>query len=1021
MTITRKPGGVADLDKYEYRLKLGELKKLVEHEQYQDAAVLADDINWNRVRSVSTLCMVGTIYEKLGRYEDARDAFLLAYDRSPVSKSALYHLTKLAIRRRDVEEAEEFYQEFIQNAPNDRMRYIFAYQIAELKHAPASEKIKILEQLKQKEYTEKWAYELARLYYEAGRYEECADACDELALWFGDGEYVRKALELKSTFRPLSVSQDEQLKKILHKDALQEDDADLDEAASEEETVEETDKEESEEENLTEAEQEPETIQEMGSEKSYREVLEEMSRKQPDQETSDSDQKTDPEETVTETMDFSEVEEIPEDAQTDAKASEEEEIVFSEDGLEMPETSQKDAEEPEISNEETYSGAKEASSEEMAKTAVYGKERLCRELQKALDSIQKAEDEDELARISDRVRRMTADLPDYRMESDEGEILKQEQINQQVDQKLKQDFDSHLARENEKAQEKEEPEEKADDPEDETAGARRSIASVLASWEKTRKAARAAIQEARQNKLELTRQQAKEEVRRALSYLDTLPDPEETEAESIQPEKEVSDVNLSPSDEAEDSVTSGQNAGESDTEEALTEDFSEASEVTEETVPDKEAPVADFSEVTEDSVSDEEPVTADFSEVTEESSLDKEPLAEDFSEVPEEPSVSSEEKTQTEDTDEPVYDILIDRNRVRKKHQTQNHGENREEKTEKTQIKIPEKKRIKAPEKTQKTQEKSEKKPDKSTASRKQQKALEHYVTQAAGIMKENVPGPDQMTEAGQTHSEPQEDAAAVLSEEKQKKPDDLTAEQKKKLGYFLLVPGLKEQISHVLHMQTEVLSDTKTSASGNILIEGSRGSGKSSLACRMIRIIQDSRPEKEGMFKIHGAAVNRRPFESIASKTGGGFLIIEEAGKLTEETARRMSEVMGKKTGGLLIILEDTPENLNRVLQMDSGFAARFTEKIRIPELSADQLIDFAGDYAASLKHSIDEMGKVALREKIMEVRAEHAVTIQDIRQMVDTAVSHTSDVDRRHFGTLFDEKYDANHNLILHAHDFT
>ena len=207
------------MDKNEYNFRLEEMKLLAEKRDYQGAALIADDINWNKVRNINTLCMVGRIYEHLNRTEDAKELYLMAYNRSPSSKNALYRLTRISIRNGNTQEAEMYFRHFSENAPRDRARYVLAYQISCMKDEPLEMRIAILEDLKKREFTEEWAYELAYLYYQAGQAENCVETCDELVLWFGEGEYVKKALELKRCFRPLSAAQEEKYKRLLESDS----------------------------------------------------------------------------------------------------------------------------------------------------------------------------------------------------------------------------------------------------------------------------------------------------------------------------------------------------------------------------------------------------------------------------------------------------------------------------------------------------------------------------------------------------------------------------------------------------------------------------------------------------------------------------------------------------------------------------------------------------------------------------------------------------------------------------------
>ena len=197
------------MDKYEYKLKLEQLKNLVAEEEYEAAAELADTINWKKVRNVTTLCMVGDIYDKMDRYEDSREVLLMAYDHAPIGRNIVYKLANLAIKAKDVEAAEEYYNEFSEIASSDTKKYILRYKISCLKDEPLENRISILEELKEKEYTEEWAYELASLYSKADMAQKCVEACDELILWFGDGEYVEKALELKMLYQPLTKAQEE--------------------------------------------------------------------------------------------------------------------------------------------------------------------------------------------------------------------------------------------------------------------------------------------------------------------------------------------------------------------------------------------------------------------------------------------------------------------------------------------------------------------------------------------------------------------------------------------------------------------------------------------------------------------------------------------------------------------------------------------------------------------------------------------------------------------------------------------
>lgn len=197
------------MDKYESKLRLDELKQLIGEKKYEQAADLCDEINWKKIRNINSLMQAGEAYEKVNRYDDAREVLLTAYDRSPIGRMIIYRLAELAIRTKNFEEAQGYYDEFVDVAPHDNLRYVLRYEMMKAQGAELSERIALLEELKEEEYTEKWAFELAFLYHKAGEIEKCIDACDELVLWFGDGPYVEKALELKMLYQPLNKIQEQ--------------------------------------------------------------------------------------------------------------------------------------------------------------------------------------------------------------------------------------------------------------------------------------------------------------------------------------------------------------------------------------------------------------------------------------------------------------------------------------------------------------------------------------------------------------------------------------------------------------------------------------------------------------------------------------------------------------------------------------------------------------------------------------------------------------------------------------------
>ena len=197
------------MDKYEFKLKVDEMKALVSARNYNAAAEIAETINWRKIRNLNALVLAGEVFEQVERYEESKEILLMAYDKSPIGRNIIYRLAEIAIKTKHFDEAQEYYDEFVDIAPHDNLKYVLKYKMTAAQGLSFQEQIQILEELKEQEYSEEWAYELAYLYYRDGQPEKCVEACDELILWFGDGIYVEKALELKMHYQPLTKQQED--------------------------------------------------------------------------------------------------------------------------------------------------------------------------------------------------------------------------------------------------------------------------------------------------------------------------------------------------------------------------------------------------------------------------------------------------------------------------------------------------------------------------------------------------------------------------------------------------------------------------------------------------------------------------------------------------------------------------------------------------------------------------------------------------------------------------------------------
>ena len=201
------------MDKEEFRIKVSRIESLLAQKKYKEAMEVVDSIDWRRVKNVHNLCVVGEIYAANKRYEESKEIFLLAYHRAPIGKNILYRLIEVSLKMQDIEEAEEFYEEYLEVAPNDNTRYILKYKISKAKQVSLDEQIRILEEYKEREFTERWSYELAKLYYQKGDMKKCLEMCNDIILWFSEGRYVLKAMDLKNRMGQLTGKEREQYEK----------------------------------------------------------------------------------------------------------------------------------------------------------------------------------------------------------------------------------------------------------------------------------------------------------------------------------------------------------------------------------------------------------------------------------------------------------------------------------------------------------------------------------------------------------------------------------------------------------------------------------------------------------------------------------------------------------------------------------------------------------------------------------------------------------------------------------------
>ena len=785
------------MDKYEYKLKLDQMKSAFAEGNYHMAEELADSINWKRVRNANSLIKAGEVYETAERYDDAKEMFLLAYERSPIGRTIVYRLAELAIHVGNYDEAMEYYEEFVEMAPNDSLKFVLKYKIYKAKGESLAEQIQILEDLKEQEYIEEWAYELAYLYHQAGMSEKCVEACDELILWFGDGAYVEKALELKMLYQPLTKQQEEKYRQFRQKrDGV--------------------------------VEVRPNDMLNSG------EIV-------------------------------SEVVKIP---QVTMNASR------------------------------------------------FNTVNLQNELAKNMQQIMDATEKEEVNDSMDAIKKMVEEIP-YLQLPHESEEQKEEkyghiETDEEIDGSLKINFKEMLAEDSDGQISLYVPK----DPmvERQITG-QMSIQEVLEEWEKTKRAAEAALQEAEQRRLESAKARALQEAEEIMERLvDVIPQlnaglsPKELlEQEYMQnmPEKDEKAARLF------------QNVNDILTREIekLSKENNSIDQMIEENKPAEES----FGQEMENEMSEE--------------------LSE---EIPQElPQVSTD-----------IGDLLVE-------------------------------------------------------------EPIPEEIEAAKELMPEE-PAKQEELPSIQIPEDVIEDEDVTMH---------LTKAQKEIFSYFVPIQGMEQQLCQVLTGVKRRLGRSTNSTEGNIMIQGGPGSGKTVLATDLIKVIQEETGLIGGKIgKIEAASLNQKDIPELMKKVRGGCLIIEKAGEITRETAVKMSLQMSQDTAGMLVILEDTKEGIRKALGRDEEFAMKFTEKVNIPIFSIDELVEFAKSYAQELEYEIDEMGVLALYNRISSIeKLDEATTLFEVKDIVDEAVAKSEKGGfKKAFSVFASKRHGQGDRKVLQEKDF-
>ena len=987
------------MDKYEYRVKTEQMLDHLEKKEYQQAKEIADGIDWRRVKNASMLNTVSEIYEYNGEFKKGRDILFLAFDRAPGSRKIVYRLGTLALKIKDIREATDCYEEFVKLAPKDPNQYILKYKILRTQGASLTDQITALEEFKKAEYIEKWAYELAKLYDEAGMTAECLEECDDLILWFSEGKYVYLAMELKMKYKPLTPLQQE--KYDSRPGAVKK---------------------------KPEPEKQPEsTLEEVDDENEYNEGTEETV-----------DVQEEPvREPVTERVDESEVQEIPPQEVPMQETVVQEEIpqeVPMQETVVQEEIPQEEiveeAAEEVVEEEPVYTEPEEAVEEHGStiKQVVTGatleealaqgmavangitieeeamKERedeILANGQMMIDDILQKWEEKQKAHEAAIEKQKAKDEERLQKEREQARI-RQEEERREVERKAAEAEARRKAEEEEAARKAAEEEARRKAEEEARRKAEEEAARKAAEEEARRKAEeeaarKAAEEEARRKAEEEAARKAAEEEARRKAEEEAARKAAEEEAEPISKTQRIPDdiVRLMEemgNEESEEELYEEDFEDGSETEEDFIEgieeelsgidmsgssfeeadfgdeDFEEA-DFEEEDFEDEDFEEADFEE---EDFEDEDFEEADFEEEDfededfEEADFEEEDFDDDFADVDDEEEDFDDDFADVDDeeTDFDDEDLEI---------------EDDEEADEELEIEEPSEEEIQA------------------------------RIKKSKG----GVPFDTGFVVTGRYDLSATSEIGLKAG---------LTEEQKKLFSYFVPVRGMSEQIVEVLDNDRRAQREG-TSKTGNLLVIGRKGSGKTVLAVDIVKAIQKQRSLKQGKVAIvTGESLNKKELTNIIQKLRGGAIIIEHAGKLNARTVKELNYLMEKKTGELLFVLEDQRKPLERLMTANPEFKKKFSSKLELPVFINDELVTFGQTYAKENGYKLDEMGILALYSRIdVMQREDHAVSVAEVKEIMDEAISHSQKANVKHLARrVFGKGTDDSDRIILKEEDF-
>ena len=1038
----------------------------LEKKEYQQAKEIADGIDWRRVKNASMLNTVSEIYEYNGEFKKGRDILFLAFDRAPGSRKIVYRLGTLALKIKDIREATDCYEEFVKLAPKDPNQYILKYKILRTQGASLTDQITALEEFKKAEYIEKWAYELAKLYDEAGMTAECLEECDDLILWFSEGKYVYLAMELKMKYKPLTPLQQE--KYDSRPGAVKK---------------------------KPEPEKQPEsTLEEVDDENEYNEGTEE-----------NVDVQEEPvREPVTERVDESEVQEIPPQEVPMQETVVQEEIpqeVPMQETVVQEEIPQEEiveeAAEEVVEEEPVYTEPEEAVEEHGStiKQVVTGatleealaqgmavangitieeeamKERedeILANGQMMIDDILQKWEEKQKNHESAIEKQKAKDKQRHQKETEQASI-RQEEERREVERKAAEAEARRKAEEEEAARKAAEEEARRKAEEEARRKAEEEAARKAAEEEARRKAEeeaarKAAEEEARRKAEEEAARKAAEEEARRKAEEEAARKAAEEEAEPISKTQRIPD----------DIVRLMEEMGNEESEEELyEEDFEDGSETEEDFIEGIEEELSGIdmsgSSFEEADFGDEDFEEADFEEEDfededfEEADFEEEDFEdedfeeadfedEDFEEEDEEEADFEDEDFEEKDEEEADFE---DEDFEEKDFEEADFEEEDFEDEDFEEADFEEEDF-----EDEDFEEADFEEEDFDADFADVEDEEEDFDNDFADVDDDFADVDDEETDFDDEDLEieddeeadeeleieepSEEEIQARIKKSKGGVPFDtgfvvtgrydlsatseiglkagLTEEQKKLFSYFVPVRGMSEQIVEVLDNDRRAQREG-TSKTGNLLVIGRKGSGKTVLAVDIVKAIQKQRSLKQGKVAIvTGESLNKKELTNIIQKLRGGAIIIEHAGKLNARTVKELNYLMEKKTGELLFVLEDQRKPLERLMTANPEFKKKFSSKLELPVFINDELVTFGQTYAKENGYKLDEMGILALYSRIdVMQREDHAVSVAEVKEIMDEAISHSQKANVKHLARrVFGKGTDDSDRIILKEEDF-